>query len=616
MIRKLSFRLFFLSSLVLLQVLPFSNAIFAQGLELRIDSDNNGTIDNSPRERELAKCPYAFGKFIPYSETDEEFVEFQVVVPKAKSVNEKRTLKFTFESNEVSLWEEMPNGKKVCLYKPDVKGTIQTETKTTPVDNSEETEAATDDSDPEEAEDEATDQKENSLWGLGKRIIGEVAQKKDVNILNGFLNINIDEVQPDKPVSEFVETVTSQTFEYPVSSAKSFLKFYLKAEVKPRPADWQNSKTIQRPTRTLTVDLILNGNSIVLDSAKYMVVNKKSIYVAIQIEPLLSEAIAARSLYYNNPNVMKYGLQFLDLNDLGISSKEFNINDSGFRAQFYRDWVHDKYYVVFRGTDIKIDDIRNDFLLCTGKPSPYLWNALKLGCDLREKLPVKIREKTVIVGHSLGGALASGACITSGITTDTFNALGLSYQTLKYSVDKYGTNDPSSARCIALIEKCFMKPKKSKNPNDRIFITESVPLSTFNTQSDILTQFELCCQNVKLQTKDGSVLNIPLALGAKIEIKKTEQNLQNDSNNINKLRNVIRSVFYIIEQCDSSNTDSFQSRVMKGINILGNDILGGKISTDEMKDQIEIATRSHQMEAVIEEILILSGMPEAYGIRQ
>lgn len=589
-----------------------SSSFAAQGLELRIDSDNNGAIDNSSWERELAKSPFAFGKFIPYSETDSEFVEFQVVLPKAKSVNEKRTLKFTFESNEVSLWEDGQGGKKERLFTPDVKNTTQAETDS--VNNSEETKEATDDSDSEEQEEETTDQKGGSWLGFGQKLLKGVAKTiEEKNNLQDFMDRNIDEVPQEEPFTEIVEELKTQVFEYPkeIPTKETTLTFYLKAETKPLSSDWQNSRLFKRPTRTLTVDLILNEKKISTDNAQYMVVDKNSIYAAIQKQPLLSEAIASRAVYYTKTNVKKYGLQLLTLKDMGISSEDIHFDDSDFSVHFYRNWVHDKYYVVFRGTDIKISDIRNDVLLCMGKPSRYLWKALKLGLVLKEKLRPDVKKRFVIVGHSLGGALASGACIASGIHTDTFNALGLSYQTLKSSIDEYGANDSSINIYKMQIEKCFKAPQNAALPNDRKFIKESVPLFTFNTSSDILTLFEKYNQKAKLEIKDDTVLNIPLALGSKIKFPQSESAGQD--NQIEKLRNVIKSFYFIVEQCDPNNQDSIESRIKKGLSIVGNDILGGKITVDEMQKQIDYSIQRHLMDAVIEEILIQSGMPEAYG---
>lgn len=611
MIRKLSFRLLFLSSLVLLLALPFSNAIFAQGLELRIDSDNNGTIDNSSWERELAKSPFAFGKFIPYSETDEEFVEFQVVVPKAKNANEKRTLKFTFESNEVSLWEEMPNGKKVCLYKPDVSSALS-DTKLVQSDS-------------------------QSFHQIIKKT-GKKNTKTATYSWNHFIKAflefiwsrNIDEVKPDKPeIEEKSAVFDTYIYPKPIPVQQTILVFYLKAETKPYSTDWENSKLFKRPTRTLKVDLTLNGKSIASDSARFLAVEQNSIYIAIHRQRLLSEAIVARSVYLTNTNVNKYGLQLLKFEDLNVTKEDFHIDNSGFFVQFYRDWIHDKYYVIFKGTDIRLSDIANDVLLCTGKPSPYLWNALKLGSILRKKLPVEIREKTVIVGHSLGGALASGACLTSNIRTDTFNALGISYLTLTNTL-KLGNDSPEGHFCKDQIEKCFFLPNIKTLPNDRRFNSDSVPLYTFHTQYDILTILEEHL-NAKQRTTDGTQLDIlPTALGKELIVENISgNNYQCVNKDVVLLKALIGVLDDLIAQSLNNNQKLtldilllHQAKFIKNnpfrIAKLGLLVAHKGVSniSSEIQDQIELATRSHQMEAVIEEILILSGMPEAYGIRQ
>lgn len=596
---------------------PFyaSTSFADQGLELRIDSDNNGVIDNSPFERKLAKSPYAFGKFIPYSETESEFVEIQVAIPKAKSAGEKRSLQFTFESNEVSLWEESPDGKKVCLFKPDVNAPVQT--KILPKhcnDNAAVTPA------PNSADEynDAAAENDNSLSGLGERLTGNVTLNIDVSSVRKFLDINIDNIIPDEPDTELVEIFQPQTFEYPksVSAENAILKFYLKSEVKPRPADWISSKMFKRPTRTLSVAL-KDVKQTSTDSARYMVVGQNSIYDAVEQIPELSEALAARAVYFPGFNVGKYGLETLDLNKLGVPMEDFVCDSSGFRVRVYRDWVHDKYYVAFKGTNIRLSDFQNDVLLCIGKPSPYLWKALKLGHTLRSKLRPHGKGKFVLVGHSLGGALASGACITSEIPTDTFNALGLSYQTLKNTVEKYGSTDPSYGEIKAQIEKCFMNPQNPDRPDDREFITGTVPLSTFHTQSDLLTLIEQCNNKIRLQTKKGSLLYIPLALGKELKIENKGQRpaIPAPANgSIESLRNVVQALYFIVEQCDKNNHDSIQMRIQKALGI-GSNFLIDPNSFHEMKDQILYAMSSHVIDAVIEEMLIQAGCSETFEPR-
>ena len=604
----------FISANVVL-ALVFASALFfsaassfaAQGLELRIDSDNNGKIDNSSWERELAKSPFAFGTFIPYSETNEEFVEFQVALPKAKSSNEKRSLKFTFESNEVSLWGATPDGKKERLFTPDVKDATQ-EIK-----------------EPETAKTKSS----------AKSKKHKAHSNFDFNNIVKFLwDRNIDEVNQEEPVTEIVEIFKPQTYVYSIPSGKTTLTFYLKAETKPLPADWQNSKTFKRPTRTLKVDLILNGQSTASDSAKYMVVGKESIYAAIQRQSLLSEAIGARAAYYSTDiNVGKYGLQLLKLEELGISSEDIHFDDSGFSVRCYRDWVHDKYYVTFKGTDIRLSDITNDVFLCTGNPSDYLWKAFQLGYLLRTK-PEIPREKIVIIGHSLGGALASGAGIVSEIRTDTFNALGLPYLTIKNTLEQLGGNSPAAVFCQQQIEKSFFPPKDINKPYEREFNKQSVPLYTFHTRHDILTLLEEHI-NAKIQMPNGTRLDVqPSALGESMKIESIElpvvpNNLQKDVKAFVIIVNVFDRIFgQILDQCYKNNRapNITINKIFIQLRSLDNILFLSKNATKitfllkdsenpftELCGQIDYATQRHSMDAVIEEILIQSGMPEAFG---
>ena len=619
-------------ALVFTSALVFSASVSfaAQGLELRIDSDNNGVIDNSSWERRLTKNPYAFGKFIPYSETDEEFVEIQVVVPQANSrINAKRTLKFSFESNEVSLWAETSGRGKTCLFKPEVN--TEAQPKNPPESSNPKKSSGTFNSLFNNWKKESTTQDDNTWWGLGQRVVDAISNRMDDRIFKFFLNRNIDEVFQEEPVTEIVENITPQKYIYtrPIPSERTILTFYLKSEVEPRPADWKNSRTFKRPTRTLTVTLYQDSVQTAFDSAKYMVVGQNSIYEAIQKCPLLSEAFAARAVYYPDTDVKKFGLELLEFDRLGISDQDYHNDSSGFRIQLYRDWVHDKYYVSFKGTDIKLSDISNDVLLCMGNPSPFLWKALKFGCLFQDAIPENDKEKCILVGHSLGGALATGAGIVSGIRTDTFNSLGLSYQTLISTIDVCGADDPVCNRCKARVEKCFLKPKSPEEPYNREFDPQAAPIFTFHTKFDILTILSNCI-NIKFQTPNGIQPDIlPSALGQNLAISNQEDSVFfNLDKEISMLQETVKIFDRVFEVCLKDDQEITMDNIMKHFKELGKDpsflISIGKLVKEysssspisKMKELVDYSTQRHLMDAVIEEILIQSGMSEAYGIMQ
>ena len=244
----------------------------------------------------------------------------------------------------------------------------------------------------------------------------------------------------------------------------------------------------------------------------------------------------------------------------------------------------------------------------------------------------------MIIGHSLGGALASGAGIVSEIKTDTFNALGLQYLTIKNTLEKLGGNSPAVIFGQQQIEKSFFPPKDINMPNDREFNKQSVPLNTFHTQADILTLLEERI-NAKIKTLDkkNQFDILPSALGGEMEIKSTGQPVvPNNLQRAVKAFVIIINVFdriseQILDQCYKNNQDpnitihKIFIQLWSSDNIIFLSRKGAKITFllkdcenpfTELYDQFDYSVERHSMDAVIEEILMRSGIPEAFGVRQ
>ncbi|BBA42620.1 MULTISPECIES: PAAR-like domain-containing protein [Burkholderia] len=118
-----------------------------------------------------------------------------------------------------------------------------------------------------------------------------------------------------------------------------------------------------------------------------------------------------------------------------LKSGDFSIPGTNFRAQVYepdKDVFGSDFkpQVVFQGTDkTSMSDWKNNLLQGMNKDSAYYSRAVSIG-----KALAKSGADVDIVGHSLGGGMASAASRTSGLAATTFNSAGLNPST----VARYG----------------------------------------------------------------------------------------------------------------------------------------------------------------------------------
>ncbi len=127
-----------------------------------------------------------------------------------------------------------------------------------------------------------------------------------------------------------------------------------------------------------------------------------------------------------------------DLAAMGLQKWQLEPEGSGFRAAVYMKdpavWGENPSpasVVAFRGSTPAIKDWENNFNQDANKEAPYYRAAVDIGNTL-----AKEGADAHIVGHSLGGGLASAAQGGSGLTASTYNASGLHPNTVaKYSND-------------------------------------------------------------------------------------------------------------------------------------------------------------------------------------
>lgn len=126
------------------------------------------------------------------------------------------------------------------------------------------------------------------------------------------------------------------------------------------------------------------------------------------------------------------------LKHMGLNKNMLHAEESNFRAAVYvKDpavWGPNPkpgYVLAFRGSTPADEDWRNNFNQDANQEAPYYENAVQIGNAL-----AGMHADVHIVGHSLGGGLASAAQGGSGLTASTYNAAGLHPATVaRYSRD-------------------------------------------------------------------------------------------------------------------------------------------------------------------------------------
>lgn len=124
----------------------------------------------------------------------------------------------------------------------------------------------------------------------------------------------------------------------------------------------------------------------------------------------------------------------IDAADLPPEFKDIVLNDpnTGFNAAVYRSDIDGSYRLVFRGSESdNVQDILDwttNAQQGTGNGAAQYNQAIALAHAFAQAYGP---DNVGIVGHSLGGGLASAAALATGIHANTFNAAGLHPQTMQ-----------------------------------------------------------------------------------------------------------------------------------------------------------------------------------------
>lgn len=113
---------------------------------------------------------------------------------------------------------------------------------------------------------------------------------------------------------------------------------------------------------------------------------------------------------------------------IGLSDRILTPEGSDFQAAVYVNRINGqtRYVVAFRGSEMKLGDWTANFQQAAGLPTEHY----RMAVDLARRLDVPAGAQLTMTGHSLGGGLASAAAIAAEANAVTFNAAGLSANTI------------------------------------------------------------------------------------------------------------------------------------------------------------------------------------------
>ena len=124
-----------------------------------------------------------------------------------------------------------------------------------------------------------------------------------------------------------------------------------------------------------------------------------------------------------------------DLQRLGLKQDMLTPDNTQFRAAVYRkdpavwgDDVKPAYAVAFRGSTLEQEDWDNNFRQNANQESSYYERAVRVGNAINKRDAVT---DVQLIGHSLGGGLASAAQGGSGSLATTYNSAGLNPETVR-----------------------------------------------------------------------------------------------------------------------------------------------------------------------------------------
>ncbi|WP_023639301.1 PAAR domain-containing protein [Dickeya zeae] len=123
-----------------------------------------------------------------------------------------------------------------------------------------------------------------------------------------------------------------------------------------------------------------------------------------------------------------------------LAGARFTDLDSGFGAALFKSDINGEMMLTFRGTNNAVTgakDWMTNLSQGMGRETTQYKQAIDLASQVKDLMPSK---SSVIVGHSLGGGLASAAVSAAKLPGYTFNAAGLHANTVAKGADMATTN--------------------------------------------------------------------------------------------------------------------------------------------------------------------------------
>lgn len=193
------------------------------------------------------------------------------------------------------------------------------------------------------------------------------------------------------------------------------------------------------------------------------------------------------------------------LEEMGLNEDMLSPRGSNFRAAVYiKDtnvWGSNptpEAVLAFRGSTPDKEDWDNNFAQDANSDAPYYKRAVQIGNIL-----AKYSASVQLVGHSLGGGLASAAQGGSGLTASTYNAAGLHPDTVaRYSTDIQNVAaEPGNIKAIRLQGEVLTKTQETGITG--ILANKAAGIKQDLSPSHDQDYFQALKNNNKISSKDN-----------------------------------------------------------------------------------------------------------------
>ena len=156
-----------------------------------------------------------------------------------------------------------------------------------------------------------------------------------------------------------------------------------------------------------------------------------------QYSPEVLQCAIASKLAYSQKNNISIGcLQEIDIKTAHIKIKQLKPNQAKLEAcldivkcKLFWDSSQSNYILAFRGT-VDVNDWANNVKQALGFSSPEYTAAMSLA-EILNSAFIEVGSTLIFTGHSLGGGLATAASTVTSCHAITFNAAGVSMETIK-----------------------------------------------------------------------------------------------------------------------------------------------------------------------------------------